>query len=170
MLGKEDWQMPIIERLLFQTDKCSHRRCYMKEAVRKNFTIFTGKHLCWSLFWDEVEIKARKTWNFIEKRLQHRFFSVNIAKFLTTPVLKNISARLLLKIIKKDFLAMPPVHSNHYMITIGGQRPKISGEWTLAGPYLQRYADTPTMGVWFQEFLGANCLSPGKPGVGWQNL
>ena len=27
--------------------RSSHRRCSFKKAVPKNFTIFTGKHLCW---------------------------------------------------------------------------------------------------------------------------
>ena len=37
--------------------KCSHscrrspQRCSIKKPVLKNFTILTGKHLCWSLFW-----------------------------------------------------------------------------------------------------------------------
>ena len=39
---------PEIFRLIAVT-KNSHRRCSMKKAV-KNFTIFTGKHLCSSLF------------------------------------------------------------------------------------------------------------------------
>ena len=30
--------------------RTSHWRCSIKKAVLKNFTIFTGKHLCWSLF------------------------------------------------------------------------------------------------------------------------
>ena len=30
--------------------RSSHRRCSMKTAVLKNFAIFTGKYLCWSLF------------------------------------------------------------------------------------------------------------------------
>ena len=34
--------------------------------------------------------------NFIKMRLQHRCFPVNIAKFLRTPILKNISKQLLL--------------------------------------------------------------------------
>ena len=34
--------------------------------------------------------------NFIKKRLQHRLFPVNIAKFFRTPILKNICERLLL--------------------------------------------------------------------------
>ena len=36
--------------------------------------------------------------NVIKKRLQHRYFSMNIAKFLGTPILKNICERMLLKI------------------------------------------------------------------------
>ena len=27
----------------------SHRKCSIKKGVLKNFTVFTGKHLCWSL-------------------------------------------------------------------------------------------------------------------------
>ena len=30
--------------------RSSHLRCSTKKVVRKNFAIFTGKHLCWSLF------------------------------------------------------------------------------------------------------------------------
>ena len=39
--------------------------------------------------------------NFIKKRLQHRCFPVNIAKFLSTSILKNICVRLLLKWLKE---------------------------------------------------------------------
>ena len=28
----------------------SHRRCFVKKVVLKNFANFTGKHLRWSLF------------------------------------------------------------------------------------------------------------------------
>ena len=35
------------------------------------------------------KITALKTFSFIKKRLQHRCFPVNIAKFLSTPILKN---------------------------------------------------------------------------------
>ena len=65
--------------------RSSHRRCSVKKGVLKNFANFTGKHLCWSLFW-----------NFIKNRLQHRCFPVKFAKFLRTPILKNICERLLL--------------------------------------------------------------------------
>ena len=39
-----------------------------------------------------------KSYNFIKKRLQHRCFPMNIAKFLKTTILKNICERLLLKV------------------------------------------------------------------------
>ena len=54
----------------------------------KNFAIFTGKHLCLSLF-NKVFL--------IKKRLQHKCFPVNIVKFLRTPILKNIFIQLLPK-------------------------------------------------------------------------
>ena len=43
-----------------------------KTGALKNFTLFTGKHLCWSPY------------DFIKKRLQNRYLPVNIAKFLRT--------------------------------------------------------------------------------------
>ena len=60
-LRREERQMPIIKWLLYQTDKSSHWRCSIKNAVHKNFAIFTIKHLCWSLFWDKAEIKLQAT-------------------------------------------------------------------------------------------------------------
>ena len=40
----------------------------------QNLAIFTGKHLCWRFF----------LINFIKKRLQHKCFPVNIAKYFST--------------------------------------------------------------------------------------
>ena len=45
-----------------------------------------------------ADLKAR---NFIKKRLQHSCFSVNIAKFLGTTILKSICEWLLLKGLQK---------------------------------------------------------------------
>ena len=70
--------------------RSSHRRCSVKKAVLKEFANFTGKHRCWSLFL--IKLQA----NFIKKRLQHRCFPVKFAKFLKTPVSKNIWEQLLL--------------------------------------------------------------------------
>ena len=48
---------------------------FFKIGVLKNFVIFTGKYLCWSLLLIKMTQKT-------SKRLQHRYFLVNIAKFL----------------------------------------------------------------------------------------
>ena len=56
------------------TNRSSHRRCYVKNGVFKNFTNFTGKHLCWSLFLIKNFIGKHLCWNlfllflFIKKR------------------------------------------------------------------------------------------------------
>ena len=42
------------------------------------------------------KVAALKASSFIKKRLQHRYFPVNIAEFLRTPISKNICERLLL--------------------------------------------------------------------------
>ena len=69
---------------------------YLEAAggVLKNFVIFTGKHLCWSLFL--IKLQAYK---FIEKRLQNWCFPLHVRKFLRTSILKNISEGLLLIIL-----------------------------------------------------------------------
>ena len=42
--------------------KSSHRRCYIKKVVLRNFAIFTGKHLCWSLFLIKLKASHAKVW------------------------------------------------------------------------------------------------------------
>ena len=70
------------------TPRNSHPR-RSKKVVLKDFTIFTGGSiLCWSLFY--------------VKLFQHRCFPVNIAKFLTTLILKNICERLLLNAVSDN--------------------------------------------------------------------
>ena len=63
-------------------------------GVLKNFIIFTGKHLCWSLFL--IKLQACK---FIEKRLQNWCFPLHVKNFLRAPILKNIREGLLLIIL-----------------------------------------------------------------------
>ena len=53
----------------------THRSSFMKNVDLKNFAKFTG---------------ILQACNFIKNRLQHRCFPLNIAKFLRTPVSKNI--------------------------------------------------------------------------------
>ena len=82
--------------IIYHQIKISKRyneQVFNKKAALKSFAIFTEKHLRSSLFLNKNV--GLQSWNFIKKRLQHRFFPVNIAKFLRTPVLENICERLL---------------------------------------------------------------------------
>ena len=49
------------------------------------------------------KVSGRQACIFIKKRLQHRYFPVKFAKVLTTPLLKNISKRLLPYLISECF-------------------------------------------------------------------
>ena len=60
---------------------------FFKIVVVRNFTIFTGKHLCWSHLCLSLTLKAC---NFIKKRLQHKCFPVNIVKFLRTFLIEHL--------------------------------------------------------------------------------
>ena len=68
--------------------RSSHRRCSTRKGALRNFTKFTGKHLYQSLL--------------LKKRLWHRCFPVNFAKFLKTLFLQNTSGRLLLYLRQKE--------------------------------------------------------------------
>ena len=61
--------------LVFIDKRCKSSLCetFFKIGVLKNFAIFTGKHLCWSLF--------------LMKMQAFRCFLVNIAIFLRADVL-----------------------------------------------------------------------------------
>ena len=51
---------------------------FFKIVFLENFANFTGKHVCWSLFFNKVSgLQA-----FIKKRLEHRCFPVKFTKFL----------------------------------------------------------------------------------------
>ena len=82
--------------ILVQKFRSSHRRCSVRKGVLGNFAKFTGKHLCQSLFFNKVAGLRLAT--LLKKRLWHRCFPVNFAKFLRTPFLQNTSRRLLLKV------------------------------------------------------------------------
>ena len=89
------WRI-IILQLIYRS---SHQRCFVRKDVLRNFTKLTGKHLCQSLFFNKVaDLKPATS---LKKRLCHRCFSVNFAKFLKTPFLQNTSGRLLLDMQEK---------------------------------------------------------------------
>ena len=72
--------------------RSSQRRCVVRKGVLRHFTKFAGKHLCQSLFFNQVAGE-------VKKRLWHRRFPMNFAKFLRTPFLQNTSGCVLLSFI-----------------------------------------------------------------------
>ena len=72
--------------------KTSRPVVFCKKSVLRNFTNFTGKNLCQSLFFNEVAGRPAIS---LRKRLWHRFFPVNLVKFLRKPFLQNTTGRLL---------------------------------------------------------------------------
>ena len=79
---------------IIRTFRSSHQRCSIIKVVLRNFAKFTGKHLCQCLFFNKVV--GLRTTTLLKKRLWHRCFPVNFAKFLRTPFLQNTPGRLLL--------------------------------------------------------------------------
>ena len=68
---------------------------FCKIGVLRNFAKFTGKHPCQSLLFNKVADLRPAT--LLKKRLWHRCFPVNFAKFLKTPFITKHLWRLLLK-------------------------------------------------------------------------
>ena len=67
----------------------------MKKVVLKHFKIYTGRHLYWSLFL--IKLQGFSPVSLLKRDSNSSCFPVNIAKFLRTLVLKNISFRLFLQ-------------------------------------------------------------------------
>ena len=74
--------------------RSSHQRCSIKKCVLENFSKFTGKHLCHSLFFNKVACLRSAT--LLKARLWHSCFHVNFEEFLGTPFLLITFGRLLL--------------------------------------------------------------------------
>ena len=70
-------------RLLDMTS--SYQRCSVKKKALQNFAKFTGKHLCWSFFFNKRE------------RFWCRCFPVNFTKILKTALLQNTFRQLFLQ-------------------------------------------------------------------------
>ena len=60
---------------------------FCKKGVLRDFAKFTGMHLCQGLIFNKVA--GLRSATLLEKRLWHRCFPVNFAKFLRTPFLQN---------------------------------------------------------------------------------
>ena len=70
---------------LLVTTEAATRGVLRKKGFLRNFAIFTGKHLCRSLFFNKLT--GLRPAILLKKRLWHRCFPVNFGKFLRTSFL-----------------------------------------------------------------------------------
>ena len=84
---------------------------FCKKDVLRNFIKFTGKHLCYSLFFNKVagqslffnKVAGLRPAVWLKRRLWHRCFSVNFSKFLRILFLTKHLRLLLLQIMEIVF-------------------------------------------------------------------
>ena len=81
---KKDFSVSVLHFWIFRS---SCPKMFFKKGVLRNFAKSTGKHLCQNLFFNKVAGPRSAT--LLKKRLWHRCFPVNLAKFVRTPFLKN---------------------------------------------------------------------------------
>ena len=82
----------ICEWPLFMLYQTGCPEVFYENGFLKAFTKFTGKHLCWNLFYDKYPIWSSAT--LLKKRLQRKCFALDFEKFLKAPILQNICKRL----------------------------------------------------------------------------
>ena len=131
-----------------------------EKDVPKNFFEFTGKHLRWSY-----------GLSFIKKRLHHRCFRVNFAKFLRAPFLQNTSGRLLL--LLSIFLSLGADVFLAIIFTVGVAKSFViavsfgRGVGLIADLYTEfSPVSTPSSratNASFRLFVSLGLLSPRKP-------
>ena len=79
----QDFALVFFEIFMRFKFRSRHRKCSVKKGVLKNFSKFTGKHLCQSLLFNKVA--SFRPAALVKKRLWHGCFPVNFEKFLRTP-------------------------------------------------------------------------------------
>ena len=82
----------------YQNYRSNPRRFSVRKGFLENFAKLTGKQLRQWLFFNKVA--ALRAATRLKKRLWHRCFPADLAKFLRTPFLQNTSGRLLLGLCK----------------------------------------------------------------------
>ena len=77
--------------------RSSRPEVFCRRGILRNFAKFTGKNLCQSLFFNKVADLRPAT--LLKKKLWHRCFPADFAKFLRTPICTEHLQWLLLKFI-----------------------------------------------------------------------
>ena len=95
------------------TFRSSRSQMFFKIDALKNFANFTGKHLCWSLFFNKVSFERSAT--LLKKRLQHRCFPVKFAKYLRASFFTEHLRWLLLNFVLKQSYMTAFALSNSFL-------------------------------------------------------
>ena len=93
--------------------KSSRRSCFIKEAVLKNFAIFTGIHLCWSLFLTILIISFQH----LKKDSTHVFSSENCKNFKNAYVCRNTILRHITALFFSGFNSCT-MNYNHFHVVV----------------------------------------------------
>ena len=83
------------KRQIFKENRSSRPKVFQKKGVLRNFLKLTGKHLCQSLFFNNVADLRPAI--LLKKETLHRWFPANFAKFLRTHFLIENLQWLLLR-------------------------------------------------------------------------
>ena len=83
----------ILDGMLIQADRSSHRRCSRKQHLLKNVAKFTEKHPRQVSFLSNCRSEA---YNFIEKEIPAQVFSYEFSEIIKNTFFTAISGRLLL--------------------------------------------------------------------------
>ena len=91
------------------------QRQFCKKGALRNFANFTGKQLCQSLFF--IKVACVRPVTLSKKRLWHRCFPVNFAKFLRTSFSQNTSRQLLVNYKScENYISFFLARSSYYLV------------------------------------------------------
>ena len=116
------------------TTRSSQQRCSVRKGILRNFEKFTGKHLCQVLFYNKVAGSEHAT--LLKKRLWHRCFPINFAKFPKTSFhrtpLNNCFSTM------QHFLAENPSK----VLNVQQQHDGVTFHWSRISPLLVKLSFT----------------------------
>ena len=95
--------------------RSSHWRCSVTKGIFRNFAKFTENHQSQGSFF--IKVAGLRSTTLLKKRLWHRCFPVNCAKFLKTPFLTE-HLRWLLLYVQSIYYTLPSQSNCSYFFQV----------------------------------------------------